>query len=62
MCKSAIYLGAPTPFGVIIDIEPRLYNPQCRVRDDQGSETVRPLARLIALGVKPPTSVHEGRR
>ena len=52
-CKSAIYLGAPTPFGVIIHVEPRLYNPRVTVRDDEGSETVRPLAPLIALGVKP---------
>lgn len=43
--------------GVITHVEPRLYNPACRVVAKDGSETVRPLARLIALGVKPPTEL-----
>lgn len=55
-CASSRYLGAPTPFGIIIHIEPRLYNPDVRLRDSRGSETVRPLGSLIALGVKPPAA------
>lgn len=61
MCVTQKYLGAKTPFGVIIRIEPYLFNPLATCRSEDGSETVRQLGRLQALGVRPPSS-QSGRR
>lgn len=45
------YLGARTPFGVIVELEPRLYNATatCVARD--GTKTEHKLPKLIALGL-----------
>lgn len=53
-CSSTCYIGAPTPFGIITFVENRVYNPSVVCTDKAGSETVRQLPHLIALGVRPP--------
>lgn len=53
MAASARYLGAATPFGVIVDLEPAVYNPQATVQSKDGSKSNWPLAVLIALGTLP---------
>ncbi len=50
---SAIYLGASTPFGVIVGLEAAVYNPSATVIAKDGSRGTWPLAVLIALGARP---------
>ena len=49
-CASSRYLGASTPFGVITWVDDYVYNPAVVCTDKEGSETVRQLPHLIALG------------
>jgi len=44
------YLGAKTPFGVVVSVEPYLYNPQVMVRHSDGSTSQYRLPFLIAHG------------
>ena len=45
------YLGARTAFGVIVELEPCLYNPTAVVEAPDGSKSEHKLPKLIALGL-----------
>ena len=52
MAASSIWLGASTPFGKIIALEPILYNAQATVRSKDGTVNTYRLPFLIAHGAK----------
>jgi hypothetical protein len=45
------FLGAHTPLGCIVEVEPVLYGARCLVRSQDGEERMTPLARLQSLGL-----------
>ena len=45
------YLGAKTPFGVIVKLESCLYNPTATIEAKDGTRTTHKLPKLIALGI-----------
>lgn len=51
-CASERYLGATSPFGVVVEIEPYLYNPLATVRHADGTESTYRLPFLLAHGLK----------
>lgn len=53
MASTQRYLGAATPFGLIVQVENRVYNPQVTVARDDGSTGTYALPFLIARGVIP---------
>ena len=50
MAATQCYLGASTPFGVIISITDHVYNAQATVRADDGSTRTYSLPFLLAHG------------
>lgn len=53
-CASSRYLGAATPWGVVVEVEPRIYNPVCKVVSKDGETRQLRLAFLVAHGVRRP--------
>lgn len=51
------YLGAPTPFGVIVGVVGGVYNAEATVRAGDGSTTAYRLAFLLAHGARPVEAV-----
>ena len=54
MASTARYVGACTPFGVIVQVSDRLFNPEVTVQAKDGSTSTYRLPFLIALGVTLP--------
>ena len=46
------FVGAHTPFGTIVQVSDRLFNPTATVRSQDGSVGTYRLPLLLALGVK----------
>ncbi len=46
------FVGASTPFGVVVRVEDRLFNPTALVKAQDGSVSTYRVPFLIALGVK----------
>ena len=57
MASTQKYLGAATPFGTVVHLGDRVYNPAATVEHRDGTTGVCGLPHLIALGVTPPTQV-----
>jgi hypothetical protein len=57
MAATQLYVGASTVFGTIVQVSPRLYNPEATVQARDGSTRTYQLPFLIAHGVTlaPPT-------
>ena len=51
MASTQKYLGAETPFGLIVQVEDRVYNPQVTVARADGSTGTYALPFLIAQGL-----------
>ncbi len=54
MAASQRFVGAHTPFGVIVQVTDRLFNPEVIVQAKDGSVSTYRLPFLIALGVTLP--------
>ena len=52
MAATQRYVGASTPFGVIVQVTARVYNAEATVRARDGSTRTYLLPWLIAHGVK----------
>ncbi len=52
MASTQRFVGASTPFGTIVEVEPRLFNPTALVKAQDGSVSTYRLPFLLALGVK----------
>lgn len=57
MAATQRYLGARTPFGVIVQVSDRLYNAEVTVEARDGSTTRYWLPFLIAHGARPAARV-----
>jgi hypothetical protein len=51
MASTKRFVGASTPFGVVVRVEDRLFNPEAVVRAQDGTVSTYRLPFLIALGV-----------
>ena len=51
MASTQKYLGAATPFGKVVYIEDRVYNPAVTVEERSGATATYPLPFLIAHGL-----------
>ena len=51
MAATQRFVGASTPFGVVVRVENRLFNPTALVRAKDGTVSTYRLPFLIALGV-----------
>jgi hypothetical protein len=52
MAATQRFVGASTPFGKVVEVSDRLFNPEVVVQAKDGSTAVYRLPFLIALGVK----------
>ncbi len=52
MAATQRYVGASTAFGVVGQVEDRIYNPEATVQAKDGTVSTYRLPFLIALGVK----------
>lgn len=58
MAATQCYLGSPTPFGVIVRVEDRVYNAAATVQAKDGGTSTYRLPFLIAHGARPAARVN----
>ncbi len=57
MAATQCYVGARTPFGVIVEVNDRVYNAEATVEARDGSRGTHRLPFLIAHGARPAARV-----